>query len=90
MHRVAERRDDPHREHEQGECHDGIGDTADDTVGPTAEETGSHAGEPAYQKDQGDRKDGDDEIELGRRDDPAENIAAQLVSAEQMRDRWRL
>ena len=37
--RVAERRDDAHGEHEQREGHDGVGDAADDAVGPAAEDS---------------------------------------------------
>ena len=38
-HRVAERGDDAHREHEQREGHDRVGDAADDAVGPAAEDS---------------------------------------------------
>ena len=55
LHRVAERGDDAHGEHEQRERHDGVGDAADDAVGPAAEISGGDAGQPAHQKDQRDR-----------------------------------
>ena len=83
--RVAERRDDAHGEHEQRECHDGVGDAADDAVDPAAEEAGGDAGEPAHQEDQRDRGDRDAEIEPGRDHDAAEDVAAELVGAEPVR-----
>ena len=38
--RVAERRNDAHRQHEQRKRHDRVGDAADDPVGPAAEIAG--------------------------------------------------
>jgi hypothetical protein len=84
-HRVAERGDDAHRQHEQRERHDGVGDAADDAVGPAAEEARGDAGEPAQREDQRHRGDGDAEIEPGGDDDPAEDVAAELVGAEPVR-----
>jgi len=55
LHRIAERGDDAHRENEQRKRHDGIGDTADDTVRPAAEESCGDAGEPAHQECQRNR-----------------------------------
>ena len=52
LHGVAERRDDAHRQHEQRKRHDGVGDAADDAVGPAAEIAGGDAGEPAHQEHQ--------------------------------------
>ena len=90
VHRIAERRDDAHRQHEQRKRHDGVGDAADDAVGPAAEEAGGDAGKAAHGEDQRDRGDRDDEIEPGRHDDAAENVAAELVGAEPVRERRRL
>ena len=82
LHGVAERRDDAHGEHEQRERHDGVGDAADDAVGPAAEEAGGDAGQSAHQEHQGDRGDRDEEVEPGGDDDPAEHVTAELVGAE--------
>ena len=62
----------------------------DDALGPAAEETGRHAGEPAHQEHQRHRGDGDEEVEPGRHDHPAEDVAAELVGAEPVRGRRRL
>ena len=56
-HGVAERGDDAHGQHEQRKRHDGVGDAADDAVGPAAEETGGDAGKAAHDEDQRDRGD---------------------------------
>ena len=84
LHGVAERRDDAHGQHEQRERHDGVGDAADDAVGPAAEEAGGDAGKPAHQEHQRDRGDRDEEVEPRRHDDAAEHVAAELVGAEPM------
>ena len=60
LHGVAERRDDAHRQHEQREGHDGVGDAADDAVGPAAEIAGGDAGKPAHHEHQHHRGDGDE------------------------------
>ncbi len=44
LHGVAEGCDDAHRQHEQRKGHDGVGDAADDAVGPAAEITGGDTG----------------------------------------------
>ena len=90
LHGVAERGDDAHGQHEQREGHDGVGDAADDAVGPAAEETGGDAGKPAHEKDQRDRRNGDEEIEPRRHHDTAEHVAAELVGAEPVRQRRTL
>ena len=85
-HRVAERGDDAHRQHEQRERHDGVGDAADDAVGPAAEEAGGRRRASApITNDQRHRGDRDAEIEPGRDDDAAEDVAAELVGAEPVR-----
>ena len=90
LHRVAERGDDAHREHEQRKRHDGVGEAPDDAVGPAAEKTGGDAGQPAHHEHQHDRCNRDAEIEPRRDDDAAENIAAELIGAEPVLRRWRL
>ena len=55
LHRVAERGDDAHGEHEQRKRHDGVGDAADDAIGPAAEISGGDAGKAAHQEYQHDR-----------------------------------
>ena len=82
VHGVAERGDDAHRQHEQRKRHDGVGDAADDAVGPAAEIAGGDAGEAAHQEHQRHRGDRDEDIEPGRDHDAAEDIAAQLIGAE--------
>ena len=83
--RVAERRDDAHRQHEQREGHDGVDDPADDPVGPAAEIAGRDAAQRADGEGQGHRGEGDAEVEPGGHDDAAEDVAAELVGAEPMR-----
>ena len=90
LHGVAERRDDAHRQHEQRERHDGVGDAADNAVGPAAEEACRDAGQPAHQEHQRDRGDRDEKIEPRGDDDAAENVAAELIGAEPVGRRWRL
>ena len=90
LHGVAERGDDAHRQHEQREGHDGVGDAADDAIGPAAEIAGGDAGEPAHQKHQHDRGDRDEEIELGGDDHPAEHVATYLIGSEPVGRRRRL
>src|ERR1044072_5814260 len=68
LHRVAERRHDAHREYEQRERHDGVGDAADDAVGPAAVEAGRDPGEPAHQETEHEGEHGDDEAEPRRHD----------------------
>ena len=89
LHGVSEGRDDAHRQHEQRKRHDGIGDAADDAVGPAAEITGGNAGKPAHQEYQRHRRHRDEGIEPGCHDDAAENIAAELIGAEPVRRRRR-
>ena len=85
VHGVAERGDDAHRQHEQRKRHDGVGDAADDAVGPAAEIAGGDAGEAAHQEHQHHGRHRDEAVEPRRHDDAAENIAAELVGAEPMR-----
>ena len=54
LHGIAERRDNSHGEDEQRKRHDGIGDAADNAVGPAAEISGGHAGQTAHKKYQHD------------------------------------
>jgi hypothetical protein len=89
-HLVAQRRHDAHGEHEQGEGHDGVGEAADDAVGPAAEIARGHARQCAQHEGQDDRGEGDREIEPGRHQHAAEDVAAELVRAEPVRGRRRL
>jgi hypothetical protein len=70
--------------------HDGVGDAADDPVGPPAEIAGGDARQPAHQKDQHDRGDRDEKIQTGSNNDTAEDVAAKLIGAEPVLRRWRL
>ena len=49
---VAERGDDAHRQHEQRERHDSVGNAGDDAVGPAAEIARRDSSEPAHGKHQ--------------------------------------
>ncbi|KTW19220.1 hypothetical protein NS341_13500, partial [Staphylococcus xylosus] len=89
LHGVAERGHDPHRQHEQRERHDSVGDAADDAVGPAAEKAGRDSRKPAHEEHQRDRGDRDERIEPGSHHDTAEDVAAELVGAEPMRRRRR-
>jgi hypothetical protein len=90
LHGVAERGDDAHGQHEQREGHDGVGDAADNAIGPAAEKTGGDTGKPAHQKDERDRRNGDEEIKPRRHHDAAEDVAAELVGAEPVHQRRTL
>ena len=89
-HRIAKCGYDPHGKYKQRKGHDGIGDAADDAVGPAAEKAGRDAGESTHDKYQQHGKQGDGEIEPCGYDDAAEDIAAELIGAEPMMRRWRL
>ena len=89
-HLVAERRHDAHGQHEQREGHDGVGEAADDAVGPAAEIARGHARQGAQHEGQDHRGEGDREIEPGRHQHAAEDVAAELVGAEPVRRRGRL
>jgi hypothetical protein len=88
--RVAERGDDAHRQHEQRKRHDGIGDAADDAVGPAAEIASRDTGKAAHQKHQRHRGHRDEGVEPSCHDDAAKNVAAELVGAEPVRRGRRL
>ena len=90
LHRIAESGDNTHGQHEQRESHDGVGDAADDAIGPATEESGGDAGQSTHQEYQCDRRDGDEEIEPRRDDDAAEYVTAELVGAEPMMRARRL
>jgi hypothetical protein len=59
-------------------------------VDPAAEIAGAMPASPPSMEDERDRGDGDEEIEPRRRDDAAENVAAELVGAEPVRRARRL
>jgi len=88
-HGVAERGDDAHGQHEQRKGHDGVGQAADDAVGPAAEEAGEGSGQSAEDAGDADRGDGDAEVEAGGDDDAREDVAAQRVGAEPVGQRRR-
>ena len=89
-HLVAQRRHDAHGQHEQGEGHDGVGEPADDAVGPAAEVARGHARQGAQHEGQDHRGEGDREVEARGDQHAAEDVAAELVGAEPVRRRGRL
>ena len=83
-HRIAERRDDAHGEHEEREGHDRIGDAPDDAVRPAAKIAGRDAGDAAEREDERDGGDGNGHVEARGDEHAAEDVAAELVGAEEM------
>ena len=79
---VAERRDDPHCQHEQRKCHDRIDGPADDAVEPAAVVTGRQSEHAADSESERNRHAGDAEIEPGRNNETAQDVAPELVGAE--------
>ena len=79
LHAVAERGDNAHGQNEQRKGHDGVGDAADDAIGPSAEEAGRDTGEPTHQKNERHGSNRNEEIEPRGHGHAAEDVATELI-----------
>lgn len=75
-------------EDQLGKREDDVDDAHDQRIGPAAEITRDHAEQDADRQRDGENGDGDQQRDAGADDQPAEDVAAELVTAQQVVRRW--